>query len=96
MDLEREIRYQMLPGSNGQHQEVSPERLLLKDFYPRSTTERMGSWSYDSGGMYLILEKVQQCIRIILTPLHNTSFPLETNKYQEGNYPAIHTTHSIH
>lgn len=27
MDLEIEIRYQMLPGSNSQDQEVSPERL---------------------------------------------------------------------
>lgn len=36
MDLEIEMRYQMLPASNSQHQEVSPERLPLKDFYQSS------------------------------------------------------------
>lgn len=36
MDLEIEIRYQVLPASNSQQQEMSPERPLLKDLYQGS------------------------------------------------------------
>lgn len=44
-----------------------------------------------------ILEKDLQCIKIIVIPLppHNRAFPLETNKYQGGNYTAIHNTGSV-
>ena len=29
------------------------------------------------------------------SPSHNRAFPLETNKYQGGNYTAIHNTGSV-
>lgn len=42
MDLEIEMRHQMLPASHSQHQEVSPERQLLKHFYQSSHHRKDG------------------------------------------------------